>query len=344
MVPVVPGPRALGDRAPSPIVEKSRRRAVHDHSPPANRTSTDAPVQSGRHAPAPRPSAASWSAACSWSPVDSPRPCLGRPQVYETSRTGSVPVRARGLAGHRHGEPGGLGPDARGRRDPARHPADGRGPRRRSGAGWRDRLSCPADSLRLRVLALVRSRLSSCSSSLARKDLLNAPRVPMSGSVIASQYHAADGGAGLPRPERAQHPAVGLADGRGPDRPVRRLVAAAARRRPQGRNLVISCGAALHHAQVAAAAFGLDTVVTRLPDPSSTRHLASLALVPAAYQHPDAAADLRALELRTTDRQRFTDWPIPEERLARSPPASPRTVSTASRSPTWPTASGSSCW
>ena len=84
---------------------------------------------------------------------------------------------------------------------------------------------------------------------------------------------------------------------------------------PEGRNLVISCGAALHHAQVAAAAFGLDTVVTRFPDPSSTRHLASLALAPAAYPHPDAAAELRALELRTTDRQRFTDWPIPDERL-----------------------------
>ena len=84
---------------------------------------------------------------------------------------------------------------------------------------------------------------------------------------------------------------------------------------PQGRNLVISCGAALHHAQVAAAAVGLDTVVTRLPDPSSTRHLASLVLVPATYPHPDAATDLRALETRTTDRQRFTDWPIPDERL-----------------------------
>ena len=84
---------------------------------------------------------------------------------------------------------------------------------------------------------------------------------------------------------------------------------------PEGRNLVVSCGAALHHAQVAAAAFGLDSVVTRFPDPLSTRHLASLALAPAAYPHPDAAAGLRALELRTTDRQRFTDWPIPDERL-----------------------------
>ena len=84
---------------------------------------------------------------------------------------------------------------------------------------------------------------------------------------------------------------------------------------PEGRNLVISCGAALHHAQVVAAAFGLDTVVTRFPDRSSASHLASLVLVPAAYPHPDAATELHALELRTTDRQRFTDWPIPDERL-----------------------------
>ena len=84
---------------------------------------------------------------------------------------------------------------------------------------------------------------------------------------------------------------------------------------PEGRNLVISCGAALHHAQVVARAFGLDTVVARFPDPSSPRHLASLVLVPAAYPHPDAAAGLQALQLRTTDRQRFTDWPIPDDRL-----------------------------
>jgi hypothetical protein len=84
---------------------------------------------------------------------------------------------------------------------------------------------------------------------------------------------------------------------------------------PEGRNLVISCGAALHHAQVVAAAFGLDATVTRLPDPSSLGHLATLVLTPAVLPRPEAGAELRALELRTTDRQRFTDWPIPEERL-----------------------------
>jgi hypothetical protein len=83
---------------------------------------------------------------------------------------------------------------------------------------------------------------------------------------------------------------------------------------PDGRNLVISCGAALHHAQVAAAALGFEAVVIRSPDPLQPRHLATLELTP-AEPDPDAAADLRAVELRTTDRSRFTDWPIPDDRL-----------------------------
>ena len=86
---------------------------------------------------------------------------------------------------------------------------------------------------------------------------------------------------------------------------------------PHGRNLVISCGVALHHVQVVAAALGLGAAVTRWPDPSSERHLATLALTP-TEPVPDAAADLQAIALRSTDRQRFTDWPIPDERLARA--------------------------
>ena len=85
---------------------------------------------------------------------------------------------------------------------------------------------------------------------------------------------------------------------------------------PDGRNLMISCGAALHHAQVVAAALGFDTTVVRGPDPAHPRLLATLTLTP-AEPGPDAAAVLRALELRSTMRQRFTDWPIPDERLAK---------------------------
>ena len=52
---------------------------------------------------------------------------------------------------------------------------------------------------------------------------------------------------------------------------------------PSGRNLVISCGAALHHAQVVAGALGWLAAVTRLPDcPDDPvpHRLASLALTP----------------------------------------------------------------
>jgi len=85
---------------------------------------------------------------------------------------------------------------------------------------------------------------------------------------------------------------------------------------PEGRSLVISCGAALHHATVAAAALGWPAAVTRMPDPRNPDHLATL-VVRAGHQPPRAVADLEALQQRRTDRRRFTSWPIPPERLAR---------------------------
>lgn len=90
----------------------------------------------------------------------------------------------------------------------------------------------------------------------------------------------------------------------------RRLAAAD----PTGRNLVISCGAALHHLRVAALASGLLPVVSRLPDPGDPGLLARLTFTPAPPS-ATAAADLRAIEERCTDRRRFTSWPVPNERL-----------------------------
>lgn len=83
-----------------------------------------------------------------------------------------------------------------------------------------------------------------------------------------------------------------------------------------GRNLTISCGAALHHAQVAAAASGYLAETRRMPDPTDPDHLATLRLVQGP-RTSEAAAALRALELRRTDRRRFTAWPIPDDRLER---------------------------
>lgn len=90
----------------------------------------------------------------------------------------------------------------------------------------------------------------------------------------------------------------------------RRLDVADAR----GRNLAISCGAALHHAQVAASALGWEPTVTRLPDDEDSTLLARIELAPATPP-PDATELLQAIRHRCTDRRRFTSWPVPEERL-----------------------------
>lgn len=83
---------------------------------------------------------------------------------------------------------------------------------------------------------------------------------------------------------------------------------------PHGRNLAISCGAALHHAQVAARALGWRPTVSRMPDAAAPDLLARIELTPAAVPI-DAEEQLRALHTRCTDRRRFTAWPIPVERL-----------------------------
>ncbi len=78
-----------------------------------------------------------------------------------------------------------------------------------------------------------------------------------------------------------------------------------------GRDLVLSCGAALHHTRVALAASGVHAVVHRIPDPERPDDLAVLELAPRAPVDADvqlAAAILR----RRTDRRRFSTWEVPE--------------------------------
>lgn len=84
---------------------------------------------------------------------------------------------------------------------------------------------------------------------------------------------------------------------------------------PAGRDLVISCGAALHQAEVAAQALGWSVRVVRFPDPATPDLLACLDLAPAPPP-ADATDTLRLLQQRCTDRRRFTSWPVPDERLA----------------------------
>ena len=83
---------------------------------------------------------------------------------------------------------------------------------------------------------------------------------------------------------------------------------------PLGRNLAISCGAALHHFIVAARALGVEPSVALTPSRDEPDLLASVRLAPG----PDAETtdSLNLLQRRRTDRRRFTSWPVPEQRLA----------------------------
>ena len=83
---------------------------------------------------------------------------------------------------------------------------------------------------------------------------------------------------------------------------------------PSGRNLVISCGAALHHAEVVAGAMGWAATVTRFPDGPDSGRLAHLALTPSPISD-DAADVLLSVRERCTDRRRFTSWPVPDDLL-----------------------------
>lgn len=84
---------------------------------------------------------------------------------------------------------------------------------------------------------------------------------------------------------------------------------------PDRRDLLISCGAALHHFRVAARSFGWHTVVHRFPNRDDHRHLAAVEFLPTTPT-ADVVASARAIEKRRTDRRRPTSWEVPEGFLA----------------------------
>jgi len=84
---------------------------------------------------------------------------------------------------------------------------------------------------------------------------------------------------------------------------------------PDGRDLILSCGGALHHCVVAFAAVGWRSKVTRLPNPADPNHLAAIELAP----YPADAVDIAlaaAIPRRRTDRRHYSSWPVPVADIA----------------------------
>lgn len=73
---------------------------------------------------------------------------------------------------------------------------------------------------------------------------------------------------------------------------------------PDGRDLLVSCGAALHHCVIAFAALGWRAVVHRFPNPAQPDHLASLEL----HRSSPSGAEITmaaAIQRRRTDRRPY---------------------------------------
>jgi nitroreductase len=84
---------------------------------------------------------------------------------------------------------------------------------------------------------------------------------------------------------------------------------------PEQRDLILSCGAALHHLLVALAVRDIGADVTRLPDPEDCDHLATIVVNPDAA--PDAFTGLLypAIATRRTDRRRMSDDPVSTDQV-----------------------------
>ncbi len=82
-----------------------------------------------------------------------------------------------------------------------------------------------------------------------------------------------------------------------------------------GRDLMLSCGAVLHHLRIALAASGVGATVRRMPNPDEPDHLAAVEL--RSGRAPGADLGLAsAISTRRTDRRSYHDWPVPEAFLA----------------------------
>jgi hypothetical protein len=84
---------------------------------------------------------------------------------------------------------------------------------------------------------------------------------------------------------------------------------------PDARDLMLSCGIALHHCVVALAALGWQPKVHRLPNPDEPEHLAAVEV----YRHPANEVDITlaaAIPRRRTDRRHYSSWNVPANYIA----------------------------
>jgi hypothetical protein len=84
---------------------------------------------------------------------------------------------------------------------------------------------------------------------------------------------------------------------------------------PEARDLILSCGAALHHCEIALAALGWQCKIERLPNPDDPDHLAVVTV------HRNPATELEvalaaAIPRRRTDRRHYSFWPVPQRDIA----------------------------
>jgi nitroreductase len=87
--------------------------------------------------------------------------------------------------------------------------------------------------------------------------------------------------------------------------PTRRLV----HTDPDGRDMTVSCGAALNHCVLALAALGWQSKVHRYPNPAQPLHLASIEVSAHTAAEVDVAL-AAAIPRRRTDRRYFSPWRV----------------------------------
>lgn len=84
---------------------------------------------------------------------------------------------------------------------------------------------------------------------------------------------------------------------------------------PDGRDMILSCGAALNHCVVALAAMGWLADVHRLPDPADPSHLAAIEVSPCAPDRTDITL-ATAIPQRRTDRRTYSARPVAPSDIA----------------------------